>query len=166
MEGATSRAAIYPRPAPGTRTGRVWEIADRISEATGQRAKRSDVLAEVAREDGNMATASTQYQYWKSNYDARRMAFKDAPRVSGQITEQTLKIAPDGRLAIPKAMRDRMQLGEDGQVMARVASGELRLVSRAVAIRHMQEMARSLKKSGESVVDQFLAERRALWGEE
>ena len=34
------------------------------------------------------------------------------------------------------------------------------------AVRRIQSRMRKYKKPGESVVDQFLADRRALWGEE
>lgn len=63
-------------------------------------------------------------------------------------------------------MRDAMMLDQDGQVAAHVESGELRLISREVAIRRMQEEACKLKRPGQSVVDEFLAERRAMWGED
>ena len=59
-----------------------------------------------------------------------------------------------------------MVLGEDGRVTARVEAGELRLVSPAVAVRQIQARMQKFRKPGESIVDQFLAERRALWGEE
>ncbi|MCY4041367.1 MAG: hypothetical protein OXF72_08945 [Gammaproteobacteria bacterium] len=83
----------------------------------------------------------------------------------GDAPVQNLTVAADGRLVIPKAMREAMRLGADGYVTACVSSGELRVVSRDAAIRRMQRVARSLKKPGTSVVDEFLAERRALWGE-
>lgn len=63
-------------------------------------------------------------------------------------------------------MRAAMVLGEDGHVTARVVWGELRLISRPAAIERMQAETAALKQPGESVVDQFLAERRAMWGEE
>ena len=79
---------------------------------------------------------------------------------------QPLKVASDGRVLIPLEMREAMFLGEDGRVTARVEAGELRLVSPAVAVQQIQARMRKLKKPGESIVDRFLAERRALWGEE
>lgn len=156
----------HPRPAPGTRTGRVWEVADRISEDTGRRASRQEVLIEIAKENGNLATANTQYQYWKS---AREASIESQPAVSDRLSdvaEQSLKVAPDGRLLIPREMRDAMLLETDGQVAARVEAGELRVTSRKASIRLMQTEARQLKKPGESVVDQFLAERPAIWGQD
>ena len=68
-------------------------------------------------------------------------------------------------MLIPAEMREAMGLGQDGAVTARVEGGELRLLSRAVAIRQVQARLRQGRRSGESVVDRFLAERRAMWGE-
>lgn len=144
----------------------MWEIADRISEETGSRARRCDVLAEVEREAGNAATASTQYHYWKSNYETAHADSKSIEHEILDMAPRALKVASDGRLVIPREMREAMLLGADGHVTARIESGELRMVSRDAAIRHMQQVARSLKAPGISVVDEFLAERRALWGQE
>ena len=58
-----------------------------------------------------------------------------------------------------------MFLGEDGHVTARMVDGELRLVARGAAIHRMQTEARAYKDPGESVVDEFLRDRRAMWGE-
>ena len=57
-----------------------------------------------------------------------------------------------------------MQLGTEGRVVATVEAGELRLVSQAVSIGRAQARLRRYRKPDESIVDQFLAERRGLWG--
>ncbi|MGD9729609.1 MAG: hypothetical protein AB7V39_24985, partial [Nitrospiraceae bacterium] len=54
----------YPRPKPGTITGRVWEIADEISKRTGS-AERDEVVKACIAEGINVNTASTQYSYWR-----------------------------------------------------------------------------------------------------
>lgn len=56
----------YPRPNPGTKTGRVWEIADQIEEEVGH-ASREAVIKACMDEGLNVNTASTQYSYWKSS---------------------------------------------------------------------------------------------------
>ena len=161
-----SRPVTYPRPSPGTRTGRVWEVADRITQETGQPARRSEVLKQIAQEDGNLATASTQYQYWKSTYESAGGKHSEPPDHLRDVAERSLRVAPDGRFVIPRDMRDAMMLNESGQVTACVESGELRLMSREAAIRRVQEELRKFKRSGQSVVDEFLAERRTMWGED
>ena len=90
----------------------------------------------------------------------------DLPLQPGDMPPQKLTVAPDGRLLIPAALREAMLLGPDGCVTVRVEAGELRVIAPLAAIRRVQAMAAKLKQPGESVVDEFLAERRAMWGEE
>ena len=54
----------YPRPRAGTKTGRVWEVADRILKETGT-ANREAVTKACMQEGININTASTQYSYWR-----------------------------------------------------------------------------------------------------
>jgi len=167
LNSASNRSVVRERPHSGTLTGRVWEIADEITREKGRRAERREVIERYVAENGNRNTAGTQYQYWKNHREEPRSV--SLPASSGELREvapQPLKVAPDGRVLIPLEMREAMVLGEGGRVTARVEAGELRLVSPAVAVRQIQARMRKLKKPGESIVDQFLAERRALWGEE
>ena len=167
LESAPDRAVIHARPRPGTRTGRVWEIADEITRERGRRAERREVIKRYAAENGNRNTAGTQYQYWKKHQDEPRNAATPAPPERlRDVGPQPLKVSSDGRVLIPLEMREAMAVGEDGRVTARVEAGELRIVSPAAAVRRIQARMQKFKKPGESIVDQFLAERRALWGEE
>ncbi len=158
------RPVIYPRPRPGTRTGRVWEVADEITRETGRRALRRAVVERIVTERGNPGTANTQYQHWKTSYDA-----SNQPVVSDDLRNvepQSLTVGPDGRLVIPQEMREAMMLDKDPQVTVRVETGELRVISRRVAIRRTQSKLRRLKRPGIDEVDAFLEDRAAMWGEE
>ena len=167
LNTTSERPDVRARPRPGTRTGRVWEIADEITREQGRCAERREVIDRYAAENGNRNTAGTQYQYWKKHHDEPRNAATPAPPEQLRDVEpQPLKVSSDGRVLIPLEMREAMALGEDGRVTACVESGELRLVSPAVSVRRIQARMQKLKKPGENIVDQFLAERRALWGEE
>lgn len=53
------------RPKDGTKTGRVWEIADKLSEKAGEPAQRKDVINKCLEEDINASTAATQYGRWR-----------------------------------------------------------------------------------------------------
>jgi len=53
------------RPGPGTSTGKVWDIADKISAKLKAPAPRADVLKEAEASGINAATASTQYGKWR-----------------------------------------------------------------------------------------------------
>ena len=59
-----------------------------------------------------------------------------------------------------------MLLEDDGRVTARVVAGELHIISPAIAVKQIQSRMRKYKKSGTSIVDQFLKDRRTMWGEE
>ncbi len=53
------------RPGAGTKTGRVWEIADKISADTNAPAMRKPVLDEAVKQEINESTAATQYGKWR-----------------------------------------------------------------------------------------------------
>ncbi len=175
MDSLRGKTVVYPMPGPGTRTRRVWEIADAVTEETGTRAERREVVRRFVAENGNPNTANTQYQYWKNTYDAHAQSAQrgqrgqktasNRPRQLGHIGAQPLKVGADGRLVIPQDLRTAMLLSEDGHVTARVVDGELRLISRTAAIERMQTEAAVLTEAGQSIVDEFLSDRRAMWGE-
>lgn len=59
------RANGVTRPKAGTKTARIWEIADAKSAEAGAPAKRKEVLDAATAEDINVATAATQYGRWR-----------------------------------------------------------------------------------------------------
>lgn len=69
-------------------------------------------------------------------------------------------IGEGGRLVIPAEMRKLMEIGPGDTVSLRIEDGALRVVSPKMALRRIQEIARRLKRPGQSVVDEFLADRR------
>ena len=161
----TVRSVIYPRPRPGTRTGRVWEVADEITRETGRRASRREVMERIVTEGGNRGTASTQYQHWKTSYEATNAPVAPDEELR-DVESQSLSVSPDGRLVIPQEMREAMLLDKDPQVIVRVEAGELRVISRRIAIRRTQRKLRPLKRPGIDEVDAFLEDRKAMWRDE
>lgn len=69
-------------------------------------------------------------------------------------------IGEGGRLVIPAALRKAIGVGPGDVVLLRVGSGELTVTSQEGAIRKIQKRLATLKKPGESLVDEFLAQRR------
>lgn len=53
------------RPKAGTKTGTVWEIADRISAERGEPASRRDVMEAGVGAGVNGSTVATQYGRWR-----------------------------------------------------------------------------------------------------
>lgn len=80
--------------------------------------------------------------------------FKPSPR------REKLRLADGGRVVIPAAMREEMGVKPGDVLIGQVENGELRLISRRMALRQVQESLAKYKKPGESVVDEFLNERR------
>ena len=77
-----------------------------------------------------------------------------------ETTVQTT-LGADGRLLIPAALRDAAGIKRGDKVMLRVEDGQIVVESWRATIRRVQDMLAHLKVPGESVVDQFIAERRA-----
>lgn len=73
---------------------------------------------------------------------------------------ERVKLGDGGRFVIPAAMRAEMGVKPGDDLIMYVENGELRVRSWLGAIRRIQEKAAKLKKPGESVVDEFLRERR------
>lgn len=71
------------------------------------------------------------------------------------------RLGPDGRLLIPAAIRDAAGIQRGEKVILRVEDGKIVVQSRAASLRAIVGMFAHLKKPGESIVDEFIAERRA-----
>ena len=164
MAAKKGRPTAGKRPAAGTRTGRVWDTADALTREKRRAATCREVRERYVAEGGNRHTANTQYSHWKADYDSR--VANRAPDAPGNVDPRPLRVAPDGRLLIPAEMRQALQLGEGGHVVAHVESGELRVMAQSVSIEQVQARMRKYRRPGVSEVDEFLAQRRAMWGEE
>ncbi len=73
----------------------------------------------------------------------------------------SVKVAEGGRLVIPVEYRRALGLEPGGEVIIRMEDGELRIVTRAEAVRRAQEKVRQHIKKGRSLVDELSAERRS-----
>lgn len=79
---------------------------------------------------------------------------------------ERLRLGGGGRIVIPAAMREEMGVKQGDDLIAYVEGGVLHVLSYQENLRRIQAEVAKHKKQGESVVDEFLAERRAMWGEE
>lgn len=148
----------YSRPAQGTLTRRVWDIAD--EESRGRLASRQRVIERVVGEGGNANTASTQYHHWRQARAAQSaQGPARAPTTDPVYFKVELKEA--GRILLPAEIRAAMGIGEGAVLTGVVRDGELRLMSRDTAIRQAQKLVRQHVPEGVSLVDDLIAERRA-----
>ena len=80
----------------------------------------------------------------------------DAPGLSVQTT-----VGADGRLLIPAAIRDAVGIKRGAKVTLLVEDGRIVVESWPATIKRIQDMLAHLKVPGHSVVDEFIADRRA-----
>ena len=78
----------------------------------------------------------------------------------------TLQLGPGGRVVIPSEMRSAMNLKTGDTLLATLEDGELSLVTLHASVLELHAITRKYVPDGVSVVDEFLAERKAMWGEE
>ena len=74
----------------------------------------------------------------------------------------TLTMTQNGRIVIPKLLRDQLGLHEGDEMVAEVEDGRLVLSTRAARLKRAQALIEKYcpTQPGESVVDEFIAERR------
>ncbi len=72
-----------------------------------------------------------------------------------------LTLGPGGRVVIPAALRDAMEVSEGDAILAWVEEGELHLLSPRVGARQAQALLKGLIPQGVSLADELIAERRA-----
>jgi len=148
------------RPTYGTQTGRVWEIADKISQEMGRKAKRQEVIEAYAREGGNPNTASTQFSHWnKGEFVAPPAPLKKG--VALDVSPIRLELEQDGSVILPFNIRSALRLEGKATLTAEVHDGVLTLMSPRTALIKLRKLVQTQDKGSGSVVDEFLAERRA-----
>ena len=71
------------------------------------------------------------------------------------------RMSKEGRVLIPAELRHALGLQAEEPLQVYVVDGELRIVSRRQGIRRAQAIAAKGRRAGVSVVDEFIAEKRA-----
>jgi AbrB family looped-hinge helix DNA binding protein len=70
------------------------------------------------------------------------------------------RMSKEGRVLIPADLRKSLGLKPDDALNVYAVDGEIRIISRMQAIRRAQAMAAKYKIPGQSVVDEFIREKR------
>jgi len=78
----------------------------------------------------------------------------------GVTNRLRLTLGPGGRVVIPAALREAMEVNEGDTILAWVEDGELHLLSPRVGARQAQSMLKSLLPQGASLADELIADRR------
>ena len=76
-----------------------------------------------------------------------------------------LRVRPDGALPLPKEIADALGASAGRRVFVRLDDGQVTIISGEEAMRRAQAIVRRYVPAGANVVDEFIAGRRAMWGE-
>jgi AbrB family looped-hinge helix DNA binding protein len=77
------------------------------------------------------------------------------------MDKNVVKLGANGRVVIPAEYRKALGLSEGDDLLLRLEDGELRLSSRAAAIRRAQAIVRRRVPEGVSLSGELIEERRA-----
>ena len=77
-----------------------------------------------------------------------------------------LKLGPGGRVVIPVEVRAAMELKEGDTLLGEFDGESLKLTAFSHLVREIQKEMMAKVPRGTSVVDEFIAERRKMWGED
>jgi len=97
--------------------------------------------------------------------------FREAPQAAFEVdisrkpgfgleNRVRLTLGPGGRVVIPAALREAMQVEEGDAILAWVEEGELHLLSPRVGAKQAQALLKELIPKGVSLADELIAERR------
>jgi AbrB family looped-hinge helix DNA binding protein len=78
----------------------------------------------------------------------------------GLANRLRLTIGPGGRVVIPAALREAMEVAEGDTLLAWIDEGELHLLSPRIGARQAQAMLKGLIPPGLSLAGELIAERR------
>jgi AbrB family looped-hinge helix DNA binding protein len=78
-----------------------------------------------------------------------------------QMPTLKTRITEGGRIVIPAEYRNALGLQVGDEVMLTLDDGELRILTIEASIRRAQEIVSRYVPEGRSIVDEFIAERRA-----
>jgi antitoxin component of MazEF toxin-antitoxin module len=77
-----------------------------------------------------------------------------------------LQVSPEGEVHLPSEYLRSIGVADGGPVVVSVKDGEIRIRSLEAMLRRLDELGQKAFAGSGYTVDQFLAERRADWGED
>jgi len=102
-----------------------------------------------------------RYQHVRNVLEAEKVkSSPDSDVRYGENPTAKVRVGPDGRIVIPAAMRDALQLAENDVLFARIEDGELRLSTASRMQMRVNEALREFIPVGVSLVDELIAERK------
>jgi AbrB family looped-hinge helix DNA binding protein len=114
----------------------------------------------MARKKKDTQAAAADLQGFSEAPQAAFFAAEAAKPGFGVANRLRLTLGPGGRVVIPAALREAMQVEEGDAILAWVEDGELHLLSPRAGARQAQAMLKGLAPEGVSLADELIADRR------
>ena len=114
----------------------------------------------MARKKKDTYPAAADLQGFSEAPQAAFFAAEAAKPGFGVANRLRLTLGPGGRVVIPAALREAMQVEEGDAILAWVEDGELHLLSPRAGARQAQAMLKGLMPEGASLADELIADRR------
>lgn len=108
------------QPKEGTKTRKVWDIAEKMTEKTGSTAVRADVIEAAVKVGIDQGTAATQYGYWRQYHGITGRI--GSPKAEKPAKKEAAK-APAKVPAAPKAPATKKEAPKAPKVPAAPKSG-------------------------------------------
>ncbi|QJD54358.1 hypothetical protein [Aminobacter phage Erebus] len=146
------------RPDAGTVTGKLWDIADRISTTLGQPAPRKAVVDEYMSTvaNANQATANTQYARWVAYHGA-----SDVLRTLRTEETAARREAKEKEAAEAKAKKEAEKAAKEAEGAEAAAKKEADRVAKEAAIAAEKAERKAAKEAEKKAKDEARAAEKA-----
>ena len=114
----------------------------------------------MARKSKSETGTPDKVQGFEEAPQAPFFAMDEAKPGFGVANRLRLTLGPGGRVVIPAALREAMEVSEGDALLAWVEDGELHLLSPRVGARQAQALLKSLLPEGASLAGELIADRR------
>lgn len=127
--------------------------SERIRMLAGRGLSRSEIAKKMG----------VRYQFVRNvlvQHETKKKLEAKAPDAQASPGVVRATLGPDGRIVIPAAFREALGLKENQTLLLSIEDGELRIRTRAVALRRVQAFVRQYVPEGVSLVDELIEDRR------
>lgn len=136
-----------------------------LTDPLGTKSAKIRMLAQKGVERADIARfLRLRYQHVRNVLEADRLksgGLRDAAENKTLDWPMTARLDAAGRVVIPAAMRSVLGLAEGDEVVLRLEeNGDIRLSTRAAALKRARDLYRRFVPTGESLADELLADRR------
>jgi AbrB family looped-hinge helix DNA binding protein len=138
-----------------------------LTRGLSSKSEKMRTLARAGFERADIARfLGTRYQFVRNVLvqeearNAKETRGDSSRDIAEKLAPTKVRIGPEGRIVIPAAFREALELSEGDTLVASLNDGELNLLTIPAAVRKAQGIVRKFVPQGVSLVDELLDDRR------